>query len=146
MAKAQIPPPPPVSTLAQTLAVARRNLALILVVLLVLTIAISGYLFFEVRSLKADPTAESREEAEELVAEIGKLIVLPEGEVPTVATVSDPERLQDQPFFANAQAGDKVLLYTVAKKAYLYDPRQKKLLEVAPINVGGGTEAGPSLP
>ncbi len=68
-----------------------------------------------------------------LVEEVGKLIVLPEGEEPTIATVSDPEKLKDQLFFANAKLGDKVLLYTEAKKAYLYDPVAKKLIEVAPI-------------
>ncbi|MBP9669332.1 MAG: hypothetical protein KBE09_03515 [Candidatus Pacebacteria bacterium] len=72
-------------------------------------------------------------QVDDLVAEVGRLIVLPENEVPTVATVTEPEKLKDQLFFANAKMGDKVLLYTEAKKAYLYDPVAKKLIEVAPI-------------
>ena len=72
-------------------------------------------------------------QVDDLVAEVGRLIVLPENEVPTVATVTEPEKLKDQLFFANAKAGHKVLLYTEAKKAYLYDPVAKKLIEVAPI-------------
>ena len=31
--------------------------------------------------------------------------------------------------------GDKVLIYSQAGKAYLYDPVINKLLEVAPINL-----------
>jgi len=64
---------------------------------------------------------------------VGRIIVLPNDEEPTVATVTDPEKLRDQVFFANAKAGDKVLIYTKARKAYLYDPIAGKLVEVAPI-------------
>lgn len=72
---------------------------------------------------------------EDIVAAVSQLIVLPEGEEPTVATVTDPEKLKDQPFFENAEAGHKVLMYTEAQKAYLYDPNQNKLIEVAPISI-----------
>lgn len=68
-----------------------------------------------------------------MIQRVSQLIVLPEGEEPTVATVSDPEKLRGQPFFENAKAGHKVLIYTKARKAYLYDPAQHKLIEVAPI-------------
>jgi len=72
-----------------------------------------------------------------LIERVGKLIKLPTGEEPTVATVSDPAKLKDQVFFANAQVGDKVLIYTKARKAYLYDPEGDILLEVAPITAEG---------
>lgn len=78
----------------------------------------------------------AREEVGKLVSEVGKLIDLPSGEDPTVATVTDISRLQDQPFFARAKNGDKVLIYTQAKKAILYDPSAKKILDVAPVNIG----------
>lgn len=74
-----------------------------------------------------------------LVEVVGKLIVLPVGEEPTIATVSDPSKLKDQPFFANAEVGDKVLIYQKAKQAYLYSVSLNKLVEVAPINVGQST-------
>jgi len=82
---------------------------------------------------------EDREDIQEtiddVVAEVEKLIVLPEGEEPTIATVTDPEKLRDQVFFANAKEGHKVLIYTKAQKAYLYDPVAKRLIEVAPLTV-----------
>lgn len=83
----------------------------------------------------AQSAEENAEEVRDLVEAVGKLIVLPEGEEPTVASVSDPEKLKDQPFFQNAKVGDKVLIYTQARKAYLYDPKLNKLLEVAPLTV-----------
>lgn len=77
--------------------------------------------------------AAAEQEVSEVIAAIGKHILLPEGEEPTVATVSDPEKLKDQLFFKHAETGDKVLIYTKAKMAYLYDPDRDILLEVAPI-------------
>ena len=117
-------------------------------VLVVILLAAGGaYYFYYVRGVarveydsSSGPSSASsknpQQDASELVAAVGKLIVLPEGETPTVATVSDPDRLRDQPFFAKAKQGDKVLLYPNAKKAYLYDPVAGRLLEVAPINFG----------
>jgi len=90
----------------------------------------------KVRALGADPQVVAREESVRLVNEVGKLIALPPDEEPTIATVTDPDQLKDQVFFANAQKGYKVLLYANAKKAILYDPINKRIIEVAPINIG----------
>ena len=87
-------------------------------------------------AIKNNPNKIASEENQKLIAQIGKLVVLPEGEVPTIATVSDPEKLQDQAFFANAKRGDKVLLYPTSKKAILYNPLNNKVVEIAPINIG----------
>ena len=78
-------------------------------------------------------------EVQKTVAEVAKLIILPQDEAPTVATISDVGKLRGQAFFANAQNGDKVLIYTKAAKAILYDPVQKKIVEMAPLNNGNGS-------
>lgn len=77
-----------------------------------------------------------RDETKALIERVGRLLVLPEGEQPTIATVTDPERLKDQPFFAKAKQGFKVLIFTNSKKAILYDPELDKIVEVAPLNIG----------
>jgi hypothetical protein len=112
--------------------------------LLVASLAGNGYLSLKVKQLSADPQVAAKEEASKLVAEVGNLIILPKDEEPTIATVTDPEQLKSQAFFANAQKGYKVLLYATAKKAILYDPENKKIIEVAPINIGApaGETAG----
>ncbi|HET7098669.1 MAG TPA: hypothetical protein VFI61_00305 [Patescibacteria group bacterium] len=79
--------------------------------------------------------AKQQAEANKLVAEVGLLIALPEGEKPTVATVSDIDKVKDQPFFKNAKNGDKVLIYTNAKKAILYRPSEKRIIEVGAVNI-----------
>lgn len=107
-----------------------------LTVLLLVTLGAAVYFFSQLNQLKEDPQKTAQKEAQTLVAKVGKLIVLPEGEEPTVATVTDPNLLKDQPFFANAKKGDKVLIYTNARKAILYDPENNKIVEVAPVSIG----------
>lgn len=68
-----------------------------------------------------------------LLEKIGMLYDLPTGETPTIATVSDKSKLQKQAFFAKAENGDKVLIYTDAKKAILYRPSLNKIMEVASL-------------
>lgn len=87
----------------------------------------------EVQQIKKDPTAQATEENKTLLQKVGALIVLPADEQPTVATVTDLEKLKGQPFFAQAQLGDKVLIYTAAKKAILYRPTENKIIELAPL-------------
>jgi hypothetical protein len=77
-------------------------------------------------------------ENNDLITQVGKLVVLPKDEQPTIATVTDLEKLKNQPFFENAQVGDKVLIYANAKKAVLYRPSENKIIELAPLNLSSG--------
>lgn len=115
-----------------------------LAVALVLAIAAAGYFYWQTVQLQKNPQQQAIKEAQELVAKVSKLIVLPTGETPTIATVSDPDKLKEQPFFANAQKGDKVLIFTNAKKAILYSPTSNKIVEVAPINIGSAANTSGS--
>ncbi len=108
--------------------------------LLIIAIISSGaayYFYREARLLKENPQKIAQEEVTTVVGQVGRLLVLPEGETPTLATVSDVDRLKSQPFFAHAKNGDKVLIYTSARKAILYSPEQNKIVEVSPLNLGG---------
>lgn len=109
----------------------RRYFSLIMVVLVVLLALTSIYFY---RKATNDPDAASQAEVKSLVAKVGKVMVLPEGETPTIATVSDPEALRDQAFFVDAKKGDKVLIYSNAKKAILFDPSANKIVNIAPLN------------
>jgi|SRR3989344_695529 len=90
----------------------------------------------------SDPQQAAREATTALVNEVGALTDLPAGETPTIATVSDVSKLKNQAFFANAQNGDKVLIFTQAKRAYLYRPSTGKIIEIAPINLGSSQNSG----
>jgi hypothetical protein len=78
-----------------------------------------------------------------LVETIGTLTVLPTGETPTVATVTDMEKLKGQDFFLRAIVGDKVLIYPNAKFAVLYRPSEKKVVTAATVTVGTGPTGSP---
>jgi hypothetical protein len=122
----------------------RKNALSVAIIIAVLAIATSLYFYSELRSLKTDPAKISAEEVQKLVSKVGEIIVLPQGETPTVATVTDPEALRSQAFFAQAAKGDKVLLFTNARKAILYRPDTNKIVEVAPINIGSNAAPAPT--
>lgn len=89
----------------------------------------------ELAKIKSSPRSVATEETKKTVEMVAKIVELPK-ENPTIATVTDAQKLKNQAFFASAQNGDKVLIYTEAKKAYLYRPSNNKIIEVAPVNIG----------
>jgi hypothetical protein len=126
----------------------QKQLIMWLLVALLLILAIGTALYYvnrynksqeQVKKLAANPTLTAQQEQQKLITKIGTLTVLPKNETPTVATVTDITKLKDQAFFANAQNGDKVLIYTQAKEAYLYRPSTNKLINIAPVNIGDST-------
>lgn len=108
--------------------------AVALIVVLLLT---GGFLLYQKqKTANKNPQKASQDEVKKVVEEVGKLMDLPAGEAPTLATVVDITKLKNQPFFQKAKNGDKVLIYTVAQKAILYDPIAKRIKEVGPVNEG----------
>lgn len=71
-------------------------------------------------------------EVKNLTGKISEFMILPE-EIPTIATVTDKNKLEAQPFFKSAENGDKVLIFTTAAKAILYRPKIGKIIEVASV-------------
>lgn len=111
----------------------------LLVIIIIAIIAGSSYFYIRYQNaqkLLGSPASVSRDEVEEIVASVGSLMELPKNEDPTIATVSNKEKLADQPFFNNAQNGDKVLIYTKSKKAIIYRPSTNKIIEVSLVNFG----------
>ncbi len=121
----------------------------IIVVLIVVIGAAGLYIFLYIQKDAASPVAAngqlSSEQIKALVHDVGKLVVLPDGEVPTIATVTDVEKLASQPFFKSAQNGDKVLLYGSTKEAILYRPSIGKIIKMAPVNSTDIATPSPSL-
>ena len=110
-------------------------------VVILLLVFGGGYYFYSQKTSLSNPQDPKKQAQEDkkLIAEIGKLMELPAGENPTVATVTDITKLNNQPFFQKAKNGDKVLIYQNAQKAILYSTVSKKILNVAPFNVGSAS-------
>lgn len=115
----------------------------VVVLLLVVAGGYLGYRYIQDQNDKiarlSDPQQAAKDEATRIKDLVAQLADVPNDEVPTVATVNDASKLQSQAFFAKAQNGDKVLIFTKAKKAYLYRPSTNKIIEVAPINIGSSS-------
>jgi hypothetical protein len=67
-----------------------------------------------------------------LVAEVGKLAVLPKGETPSITTVVDEAKI-NQEFLRNAKKGDKVLLYFQSSRAIVYRPTTGQVVNMGPL-------------
>jgi hypothetical protein len=119
----------------------QKKLIFILIVLIILA-GIGVYYFLQyqkTQELLKDPTKATVAENQALIDRVGKLILLP-GEEPRIATVSDKTQLSGQSFFNKAENGDKVLIYTNAKKAILYRPSLNKIIEVSSVNFETNTQ------
>src|SRR5436190_11337001 len=103
----------------------RRFISTILIFLL-----ITGLVFFAIKYYQtrkeadnlSNPQTAAAQQTTDLVNKVSKLVELPTGQTPTVATVTDINKLKGQAFFMAAHNGDKVLIYTQSKKAILYRP------------------------
>jgi hypothetical protein len=126
-----------------------KTILLAIAIVLLLGAAGTAYYFYSqyqsAQSKLNNPNQAAQQETQSLINQMSKIIDLPQADVkngePTLATVLDKSKLKDQPFFANAENGDKVLIYTKAKKAYLYRPSTGKVINVAPVTIGAGQSA-----
>lgn len=128
--------------------VQKITIFIVSILLFVVALSLAIYFYNQYRStqkLLKDPTLVAQEEIKTVIKEVGKLIELPKNEQPTLATVSDKTKLESQSFFKNAENGDKVLLYTNAKKAILYRPSINKIIEVSSINIGPNPTSSPNI-
>jgi hypothetical protein len=123
----------------------KRLLVMVLGVCVLLGAGGTYYFYAKYNAIRTNPNIEAQKEIAALVAAVGKLIELPQGEEPTVATVSDKEALKDQPFFKLTENGDKLLAYNVAMVAILYRPSINKIINVAPITLNQPTVAVPTI-
>ena len=115
-------------------------------VLLVIFLVISFFIWFQMSDLKKDPLKIAQAEINEVINNVGRIMILPKGETPKMATltIDDVNKLKTQSFFANAEVGDKVLVYSIARKVILYDPKINKIVEVANLDSTTGNQPSPS--
>ena len=101
---------------------------IIIIFISLLVLGLGGY------GMKHYFSQKSGGDTTQVLLEVEKLTELPQGETPTIATVTDVKPLQSQDFFKDAQTGDKLLLFTKSKRAILYRPSTNKIIVVAPLN------------
>lgn len=117
----------------------KKNAVVILLALLVLiATAAIAYLVVQNNQLRNDPqtlqTAQAKKD-EELLAKIAKIYTLPTDEKPVLGRVDDKEKLKDQPFFKDAQNGDRLVIFAKSKKAIIYRESENKIINAGPIAI-----------
>lgn len=103
---------------------------IILSILVLIGFGAAAFFYFEGSSKK-----DSETRAADVKNKVAKLIDVPKDEVPTLATVTDKEKLKDQAFFKDAQNDDMLLIFPQAKKAIIYREKENRLINVGPIAI-----------
>lgn len=124
---------------SEGMSVVQKVLIGAVLVVLAVCIGLAVFFFMQYQNLKKNPNAEANAEVQKLVNQIKPYYDLPTDETPTVATVSDKSKVADQPFFAKAENGDKILIYRKNKLAILFRPSQNKIINVGPIDLDAAT-------
>jgi hypothetical protein len=113
------------------------------VVVIIGLIAFGGYYFKKYRDVKNNPASAeqaAQAQADKTIDSVSKLYDLPKDEKPSVATVSDKDKLKDQPFFVKAENGDITLIYSKAKLAILYRPTTNQIINVSSVTLQGNAK------
>ena len=113
----------------------RKSMFFVLILLMLIGLYGSVHFYNKYKSMTVDQNAEAKKVTDGLILSLSKLMELPVDEAPTVATISDKEKLAGQPFFKSAENGDILFAYTTAMKAILYRPSSNRIINVAPISI-----------
>ena len=113
----------------------KRFFILSLIVIAVLGLGGTYFFYDKYQAAKTDPRAEDEKRNMAIIAAVAELMQLPTDEMPTVATVSDKEKLGSQTFFETVENGDVLLAYPIWMKVILYRPKTHKIINVAPLSL-----------
>ncbi len=123
----------------------RKKKLFYILLILILTVVPTIYFYSQNKNTekKLNNLQQKSDDLNTVLGQVGKLVLLPTGEQPILATVSDLSKIQGQPFFTHAQNGDKVLIYKKTRKAILYRPSINKIIEIAPVNIDNNATSQP---
>lgn len=107
-----------------------KVISILLIFIALVAISFGVYFYYKLHKIENRVDVKVQKELDNLVSRVGEHYLIPYQEVPTVATVSDPEILKNQSFFTLSEKGDKVLIFTKSGKAVLYRPSIDKIIEI----------------
>ena len=114
----------------------KRNLKRAFVVLAAVAVAILIWQYLDARAELNrfnDPVKAVEAESKDLVGQVSKIMILPNGEQPVPAEVSDESRFADNPAFAGVKNGDKLLIYQEQRKVIIYRPSTNQIVNVISV-------------
>ncbi len=104
----------------------------LLSIVAIASLGVAIYSYSQVQSTKKTASSGAAGDDKKMLEAIASAMVLP-SEAPTIITVTDREKLQDQEFFKKAQNGDKVVIYESIRRIFLFRPSINKIVDVAPL-------------
>lgn len=87
--------------------------------LAILLLGAGTYALYTMYGTETSPTDLAKKEAVEVKKMLSRHLVLPEGEDPDIRKIN--QKLED-PFFANAEIGDYLIIFYKSRIAYTYSP------------------------
>lgn len=107
----------------------KKALKVVLGIVLVLAVVgLAAVVVLQQMKLKEDQSNETQE----LQRRIAKIMLLPDEEA-VVTEIDDAEKVREQPFFAQVENGDKVLIFPGAARIVIYRPGRNLIVNVGPI-------------
>ncbi len=108
-------------------------------ILVAVLVLFSFFMFLEYRAAQhklhsPQAAAANVKQVNDTLGKVARLVIVPKDEIPTIVTVANVDQLKGQSFFANAQNGDKVIVYAKAKQAILYRPSVNQIVTMAPVS------------
>lgn len=114
-----------------------KSIQRVLIALSVVTIVsiITLTVFIMRPHISGTASQTSNIDVKQVVSDINKAMLLPSDETPNISAVADASSLKTEAFFAQAETGDLVVVYPTSKRAILWRPTIKKIIEISTINV-----------
>lgn len=121
----------------------------LIVVIMLLYMAVSTFAavyYYRMYTTYEAKIPKEQKEADKDIAKtlesVKKLMSVP-NEQPSLAVVKDAAKLKEQQqFFSQAENGDKLLIFKIARKAILYRPSINKIIESGPLLVTPDAQSG----
>lgn len=75
--------------------------------------------------------------ARDILTDFGAIYEIPPDEVPTIIAITDANKLRESEpeFYANAKNGDKLIVFTTKKLAFIFRQEEKKIINTAPVQL-----------
>lgn len=115
------------------LSISSKKIIISLLILLILSLASSLYIFGQYKKLLKNADNIGQAESAMILNKLSKIIELPKDEIPQLADIIDIDKLKGDPFFSESKNGDKIIIYSKAKKAIIYRLEENKIINVGPI-------------
>ncbi len=112
---------------SMTISITMRTVVIAVAITLIVCAAIGAIIISQIVD-----KPDSKSEAQALVGRVEQLMFLPDEE-PTVATITDKDKLSDKVTFGKTENGDKILAFAKAQKVIVYRPSSNKIVTVEPL-------------